>query len=106
LAAVREEIEKLQLFTPENEKDLQKLDKKIEKLNEQINRKLEKYNNRTEKFTKDLDKLIRDLYNVTLKMSTDTINKAAEKGIQAEASWTLVELGGKWVWIDPIRVCH
>ncbi|MDR6124989.1 peptidoglycan hydrolase CwlO-like protein [Bacillus sp. SLBN-46] len=65
-----------------------------------------KYNERTEQFTNDLDKLITDLYNTTLKMSTDAINKAAEKGIQAEAYWTLVEIGGRLVWIDPIRVCH
>ncbi|MGG3562329.1 hypothetical protein ABES03_12055 [Neobacillus rhizosphaerae] len=64
------------------------------------------YNERTEKYNNDLDKLITDLYNTTLKMSTDAINKAAEKGIQAEAYWTLVEIGGRWVWIDPIRVCH
>lgn len=37
-------------------------------------------------------------------MSNDAIKKADDQGIQAEAYWTLVELGGKWVWIDPIRV--
>ncbi|WML57552.1 hypothetical protein [Neobacillus sp. PS2-9] len=65
-----------------------------------------RYNERTEKYNNDLDKLITDLYTTTLKMSTDAINKAAEWGIQAEAYWTLVEIGGRWVWIDPIRVCH
>ncbi|MEH7301708.1 hypothetical protein [Neobacillus drentensis] len=104
MAAVEAEINSLQLFYPEDNKEQEKLDKKMAKLNEQLDRKLEKYDDRTEKFTKDLDKLITDLYNTTLKMSNDVINKAAEKGIHAEAYWTYVELGGKWVWIDPIRV--
>ncbi|MDQ1147515.1 chromosome segregation ATPase [Bacillus sp. SORGH_AS 510] len=106
MSAIKAKVDSLVQSSLEKGYDKEKLDKKIEKLNEQINRKLEKHNERTEKFSNDLDKLITDLYNVTLKMSTDAINKAAEKGIQAEPYWTLVELGGKWVWIDPIRVCH
>ncbi|MEO2078024.1 MAG: hypothetical protein ABGX20_22070 [Bacillus sp. (in: firmicutes)] len=62
------------------------------------------HNARTEKYNNDLDILISDLYNTTLEMATDAINKAAEKGVYAEAYWTLVELGGRSVWIDPIRV--
>jgi DNA repair exonuclease SbcCD ATPase subunit len=104
MASLTEDIESLQLFSPENEKDQKLVKEKLERLKNQLDKKVEKYNDRTEKFTNDLDKLITDLYNTTLKMSTDAINKAAEKGIQAEATWTLVELGGRWVWIDPIRV--
>ncbi|KZZ84111.1 MULTISPECIES: hypothetical protein [Bacillaceae] len=106
MASLKEELDALSLLAPEEGKEKKKLDEKMAKLKERLDKKAEKYNDRTEKFTRDLDKLITDLYDTTLKMSNDMIQKAAEKGIQAEASWTLVELGGRLVWIDPIKVCH
>ncbi|AZB41536.1 hypothetical protein CEF21_04060 [Bacillus sp. FJAT-42376] len=106
MTSIKKEIDALSLMAPAEGKDQKKLDEKISRLKENLDKNTEKYNDRTEKFTRELDKLITDLYDTTLKMSNDMIQKAAEKGIQAEASWTLVELGGRLVWIDPIRVCH
>jgi peptidoglycan hydrolase CwlO-like protein len=104
--AIQSQIAELQLFTFNDDKDVKKIDDKIAKLNAKIVQKEQKYMDRTSKFTNDLDKLIDDLYDTTLKMSNETIKKASDQGIQAETSWVLVELGGRMVWIDPIRVCH
>ncbi|MFZ7942389.1 hypothetical protein [Neobacillus sp. 19] len=87
-----------------DDKDVQKLEEKINKLNQKLNEKSAKYDEKTKRFTKDLDKVITGVYEETLKMSDETIKKAAGKGVQAECSWKLVRFADKWVWIDPIRI--
>lgn len=105
ITELNEEINKAtgQLFSGDG-KDVQKLEEKIDKLNQKLNEKSAKYDEKTKRFTKDLDKAISDVYEETLKMSNDTIKKAAKKGVQAECSWKLVRFADKWVWIDPIRI--
>ncbi|MCA0984226.1 hypothetical protein LCL89_09235 [Halobacillus yeomjeoni] len=58
----------------------------------------------TLEYTEDLEKVIQDVYDETLKMSNETIKKAAEKGVYAEQSWRWVQFGDRMVWIDPVRV--
>lgn len=86
------------------EKDVKKIEKKILKLTEKMDTKSAEYQEKTQKYTTELDGVISDIYNETLKMSAETIAKAAEKGVQAECSWKLVRFADRWVWIDPIRV--
>jgi hypothetical protein len=87
-----------------DDKDTKKLEEKLQKLESKLNEKELRAKEKTERFAKDLDKVITDVYDETLRMSNDTIKKAAEKGVVAECSWKLVRFADQWVWIDPIRV--
>lgn len=102
---INQEISSLtaQLLDAE-EKDEKKLNKKIAKLEEKLNKKNEEAKEKTAKYTKDLEDVITKVFNETLEMSAETIEKAAELGVQAECSWKLVRFADRWVWIDPIRV--
>lgn len=86
------------------EKDTKKLEEKIQKLSKKLLEKETKAVERTLRYTGDLDKVITDVYNETMKMSIDTIKKAADKGVIAECEWKLVRFADRWEWIDPIRV--
>lgn len=57
-----------------------------------------------DKYNQKLDTLIDDLINKTNKMTADMIDEAAEAGIQAECSWVYVQIGDRWVWVDPIKI--
>ncbi|MCA0170681.1 hypothetical protein [Bacillus sp. RAR_GA_16] len=57
-----------------------------------------------DKYNQKLDTLIDDLINKTNKMTADMIDEAAEAGIQAECSWVYVQIGDRWVWVDPIQI--
>ncbi|WP_409304836.1 hypothetical protein [Peribacillus sp. SCS-155] len=105
MAAIEAEIETTtyQMVT-EEDKDEKKINEKINKLKEKLDSKSLKYQEKTKQFTEDLDKVITTVYNETLKMSNEAIKKAAEKGVIAECSWTLVRFADRWVWIDPVRV--
>lgn len=87
-----------------DEKDAKKLEKKLNKLTEKLDTKSIEFKEKTTKYTYELNKVIKDIYDVTFKMSAETIAKAAEKGIEAECSWKLVRFADQWVWIDPIRI--
>ncbi len=86
------------------DKDAKKLAKKLVKLMDELNTKSIQYEEKTVKYTTELAEIIQDIYDETLKMSNETIQKAAEKGVEAECSWKLVRFADQWVWIDPIRV--
>ncbi|WP_371017922.1 hypothetical protein [Pseudalkalibacillus sp. JSM 102089] len=58
----------------------------------------------TSKYNQELDKLIDNLIDKTNKMTADMIAEAAKEGIQAECSWVYVQIGDRWVWVDPIQV--
>ncbi|EGA91020.1 hypothetical protein GPDM_01990 [Planococcus donghaensis MPA1U2] len=105
LAEINSEITELtrKVVTAED-KDTKKLEKKLNKLTDKLGRKSIELNEKTAKYTHELNKVITDTYDVTLKMSAETIAKAAERGVQAECSWKLVRFADQWVWIDPIRV--
>jgi ribosomal protein S13 len=62
------------------------------------------YTELTDKYLQKLTKIITDVYNETLKMSTKTIEKAKELGLNAKCEWTLVDFAHLKAWIDPIRV--
>ncbi|NHM30220.1 hypothetical protein [Neobacillus terrae] len=85
-------------------KNADMLQEKIDKLNSRLDERSQKSLDKTNRFTHELEKVIQETYNDTLKMSSETIKKAAEKGVIAEQEWKLVRFADKWVWIDPIRV--
>ncbi|KAA0955175.1 hypothetical protein FQ085_15995 [Planococcus sp. ANT_H30] len=102
ISAEIEELTKIMILT--EEKDSSKLNKQVNKLNEKLNKKSIKHAEITAEYTEDLNEVITKIYDVTLKMSAETIAKAASKGVEAECSWKLVRFADQWVWIDPIRV--
>ncbi|MFD1780530.1 hypothetical protein ACFSFW_17830 [Fredinandcohnia salidurans] len=107
IAEINQEIEgvTVQLISAaEEDKDTKKIEEKLDKLKSKLNARSEKYQEKTQRFTKDLGKVITDIYDETLKMSAETIEKAAKKGVIAECSWKLVRFADRWVWIDPVRV--
>lgn len=107
IAEINQEIEgvTVQLISAaEEDKDTKKIEEKLDKLKSKLNARSEKYEEKTQRFTKDLEKVISDIYDETLKMSAETIEKAAKKGVIAECSWKLVRFADRWVWIDPVRV--
>lgn len=91
------------LLTAEG-KDKKGLQEKLHKLEEKLTKKDQMYQEEMNKYTKDLDKVITDVFDETLEMSSKTIGKAADLGVEAECSWKLVRFADKWVWIDPIKV--
>lgn len=97
-------IELTELLIVAEGKESRKLNKKISKLHEKLNEKNSELAKLTEKYAEDLDKVITDVFDKTLKMSNETIAKAAERGVEAECSWKLIRFADQWVWIDPIRV--
>lgn len=105
MSVIDQELKDLIAFalTDEGIED-KKLIEKIEGLTAKVNVNSEKIDEVTEKYTEKLTKIINDTYNETLKISTETINKAAQYGVIAECSWTLVRFADQWVWIDPIRI--
>ncbi|RLQ92318.1 hypothetical protein [Falsibacillus albus] len=105
MADIQGDIEEAtaQLQSP-GKKDDKELNDKLNKLQNQLDKKTGKYEERTKKFTEELEKIIQDVYDETLKISNETIAKAAEKGVVAEQYWVQVEFAGKLVWIDPVRV--
>lgn len=104
IAEIELEIEEITLQLTSREKDTKKLDDKINKLKDKLDKRQEKLLEKTERYTKELQKVIDNVYNETFEMSAEAIKKAAEKGIIAECSWTLVRFADQWVWIDPVRV--
>ncbi|MBN8210175.1 hypothetical protein JI666_15595 [Bacillus sp. NTK071] len=105
MVSIQGELDELtmQLTSPEG-KDKKKLDKKVAKLKEKMSESSIELEEITNKYTEDLNKLITKVYDETLEMSTKTIEKASEEGVQAECSWTLVRFADRWVWIDPVKV--
>lgn len=102
---VKQDIdEAIPQLVSDKDKDTKMIEEKIDKLKNKLNEKSDKAQEKTDRFSKDLEKVISDIYEETLKMSAETIKKAAEKGVQAECSWKLVHFAGKWVWIDPIKI--
>ncbi|WP_226681725.1 hypothetical protein [Sutcliffiella horikoshii] len=87
-----------------DDKDKKKLKEKMDKLKEKLTKKDQMFQENTEKYTKELDKVITDVFDETLEMSSKTIGKAAELGVEAECSWKLVRFADQWVWIDPIKI--
>jgi Skp family chaperone for outer membrane proteins len=85
-------------------KKLKEGDRVVSELTKVKNDKQEKYDELTQNFNEKLDKIIENVYNETLAMSAKTIEKAAQSGVIAECSWTLVRFANRWVWIDPVRV--
>ncbi|UXH46197.1 hypothetical protein N5C46_09185 [Rossellomorea vietnamensis] len=106
ITLIQEEIEALSFekMNSSNDKEKEKVDKKLDKLYEKLNKRSNKMNGISQKYQKDLDVVITKVYDDTLKMSQETIEKAAEKGVIAECSWKHVRFADRWVWIDPIRV--
>lgn len=110
-AKIEEKINEIQLDIEEltaqiasGDKNAEKLNKKLSKLEEKLDKRQEKLLEKTERYTKELQKVIDNVYNETLEMSAEVIKKAADKGVIAECSWTLVRFADQWVWIDPVRV--
>ncbi|WP_335869498.1 hypothetical protein [Bacillus sp. 2205SS5-2] len=88
----------------ENEKDYEKTTKKIDNLKDKLKKVSSYHEEITNKYTEDLEKIISKVYDETLEMSLETIEEAAEAGVIAECSWTLVRFADRWVWIDPIKI--
>ncbi|MBH0231309.1 hypothetical protein [Halobacillus yeomjeoni] len=87
-----------------DEEERKNLHVKIVSLSASLNETAKMELEETLEYTEDLEKVIQDVYDETLKMSNETIEKAAEKGVHAEQSWRWVQFGDRWVWIDPVRV--
>jgi uncharacterized protein with ACT and thioredoxin-like domain len=85
-------------------KDYEKMKKRIENLEEKLLKENEKFAEFQNEFDRELGDLIQNLVDVTNEMSAKTISKAAENGVTVECTWDLVELGGKKVWVDPLKV--
>lgn len=85
-------------------KEYEKIANKIEKLTDKRSKESEKLARIQDKFDRELDELIESLLTITNEMSAETIAKAAEKGVIVECTWVLVELGGRMVWVDPLKV--
>jgi hypothetical protein len=64
----------------------------------------EKYIQLTDKYIKQLKTIIENLQEKAEKLSTNTIKKATEVGINAVCELVLVRIGHEYVWVDPIRV--
>lgn len=56
------------------------------------------------KFDDDLNRLIEKLLNKTYEMTTKTIDKAAEEGVEAVCFFVEVRVGDQLVNVDPIQV--
>lgn len=97
-------FEKMISANDKDNKEKEKVNKKLDKLYEKLHKRSDKMNGISQKYQKDLDVVITKVYDDTLKMSQETIEKAAEKGVIAECSWKHVRFADRWVWIDPIRV--
>lgn len=106
----QERIEQVQIVITnlaielQDAKDDKKLMEKMENAEEKLLKENEKLEELSNKFNRELDQLIQNLLDVTNEISAETISKAAENGITVECTWILVELGGKKVWVDPLKV--
>ncbi|UAL53071.1 hypothetical protein LIT32_04535 [Bacillus sp. CMF21] len=103
MAQLQAELTKLSSEFPDA-KDDEKMKKRIENLEEKLLKEKEKFAEFQNEFDRELGDLIQNLVDVTNEMSAKTISKAAENGVTVECTWVLVELGGKKVWVDPLKV--
>lgn len=85
-------------------KDDERMMKRIENLEEKLLKENEKFAEFQNKFDRELGDLIQNLVDATNEMSAKTTSKAAENGVTVECTWVLVELGGKKVLVDPLKV--
>lgn len=90
--------------------------KAVEKTNERIEHEIQKaiykvdkiierdYGQLDAKSNEKIEKIINDLIEKTNKMASDIIEKAAKKDIVVECELIEVEIAGKIIYIDPVRL--
>lgn len=82
-------------------KRIDDIKEKIKKLNEKRESKL----NKIEKdFVKKLDEMINELIDTTNDKAQKMVNNAAKYGIIVKCEWVEVEIGGRSILVDPLRV--
>jgi len=76
----------------------------MDKTDAKIYAEIEKAVGKVDKENADLDKIIEALIEKTEKIADKMVEKAAKDGVLVEKTYIEVEIGGRIVLVDPLRV--
>lgn len=91
----------------------EKIEKMIDKAQKEADKVIEKYSREPEirkerknpvELEEKIDKIINKLVEATNKEAAQMIKRAANKGFKVVCQWVPVEIGGRTVMIDPLRI--
>ncbi|MGI6684685.1 MAG: hypothetical protein ACOX47_04185 [Bacillota bacterium] len=87
-----------------SEKDYVKVEQQVDKANDKIKDLIEKADIKADKKNADINKIIDKLRCHTDKIAQKTIDFADKYGVEVICEYELVEIGGQYVLIDPLRI--
>ncbi|HEY4554235.1 MAG TPA: hypothetical protein VIG80_13675 [Bacillaceae bacterium] len=111
IARIEAELQELTFLLDSEElngKEYIKLSEKVDKISEKLQEENLKQEAKVQavldKLGKDLDELIENLIQVTNAISAEAVQYGQERGLEVICEYVEVQIGGRTVLIDPLRV--